>query len=142
MVPPATENNLRLAFELAPVGLIVARHRVIQSCNAVLSAMFGYAEGELREKSLRLLYPTPAEIETIGARGLPIMRETGFYSDQRVMKRKDGSLFWCHVSGRTADQRRPFQCTVWAFEDISEKRPLAAQLSERQRDIRACSSPA
>lgn len=135
MASPVTDQDLRLAFDLAPVGLIVSRDRVIQSCNAPLSRMFGYGPGELEGQSLKLLYPTPMEFETIGARGLPIMRETGFYSDERIMKRKNGSLFWCHVSGRTADRRRPFGCAVWAFEDISDKRPVSALLSDRERDV-------
>lgn len=135
MAAPVTDHDLRLAFDLAPVGLIVSRNRVIQSCNAALSGMFGYGQGELEGRSLQLLYPTPAEFETIGARGLPIMRETGFYSDERIMKRKDDSLFWCHVSGRAADRRRPFECAVWSFEDISDKRPVSARLSDRERDV-------
>jgi PAS domain S-box-containing protein len=135
MVLPITDHDLRLAFDLAPLGLIVARDRVIQSCNAVLSGMFGYAHGELQEKSLKLLYPSPAEFETIGARGLSVMRETGLYSDERIMNRRDGSFFWCHVSGRAADRRQPYECAVWAFEDISDKRPVATRLSERERDI-------
>jgi DNA-binding CsgD family transcriptional regulator len=64
-----------------------------------------------------------------------VMRETGLYSDERIMKRRDGSLFWCHVSGRAADRRQPYECAVWAFEDISDKRPVATRLSERERDI-------
>ena len=135
MVSHVTDQDLRLAFDLAPVGLIVSRDRVIQSCNAALSGMFGYGQGELEGQSLKLLYPTPAEFETIGARGLPIMRETAFYSDERIMKRKDDSLFWCHVSGRAADRRKPFECAVWAFEDISSKRPVSALLSDRERDV-------
>ncbi len=110
MVSPVTDHDLRLAFDLAPVGLIVSRERVIQCCNVALSGMFGYAHGELKGQSLKLLYPTPAEFETIGARGVPIMREMGIYSDERIMKRKDDSLFWCHVSGRAAGS--PFSWTA------------------------------
>ena len=132
---PADLADLKLAFDLAPVGLIVARDRVIGACNRAFADMFGYKAGELAGRSLGLLYPSSGEFETIGARGLPIMRDTGTYSDERIMRRKNGSLFWCHVTGRSHDRKRPFACAVWAFEDISDKRPVSATLTDRERDV-------
>ena len=67
---------------LPPVGLVVSRNRAIQLCNDALIEIFGYARGELEGQSLQMLYPSLAEFETIGARGLPVMRQMGFYSDE------------------------------------------------------------
>lgn len=128
-------SDLRVAFDLAPVGLIVSRERVIVACNDGLAKMFGYRIDQLTGRSLQLLYPTRVEFETIGARGLPIMRKTGRYSDERIMRRKDGSLFWCHVTGRAVERQNPFSYAVWAFEDISETRPVSAILTQRERDV-------
>lgn len=130
-----SNDDLALAFELAPVGLCVSRNRIIQRCNATLAAMFGYRAGELEGASFAMLYPSQEESERIGQVGLDEMRETGCYSDQRIMRHHDGHLFWCHVSGRSLDRSDPFACAVWMFEDLSAQRPVTAALTTRERQI-------
>lgn len=127
--------NLALAFDLAPVGLCVLRNRVIQRCNEAHASMFGYTPEELTGQSTSILYPSVHEFETIGARGVGVMRDCGRYDDERIMKRRDGRLFWCHVSGRALDRDDPFGCAVWMFEDISARRPLTSALTVREREI-------
>ena len=132
---PISHDDLALAFDLAPVGLCVSRQRVIQHCNAALAAMFGFAADALAGQSLACLYPSSREFENIGSRGWAAMRETGRYSDERIMRHQSGRLFWCHVAGRSLDQNDPFACAVWMFEDISAKRPVQADLTAREREI-------
>jgi PAS domain S-box-containing protein len=129
--------DLQRLFDLAPVGLCVSSNRVIRLCNEAFAAMFGYRADELVGQSLELLYPSRQEFERIGARGLPIMQATGAYSDHRIMRRRSGDLFWCHVSGRAPDRADPFAYAVWAFEDISKDRPVSVHLTRRERDIAA-----
>jgi PAS domain S-box-containing protein len=128
-------DDLSLAFDLAPVGLCVSRERVIQNCNQTFAAMFGYSEHELSGQTLAVLYPTPQEFEIVGRRGAQVMRETGMYSDERIMRHRSGRLFWCHVAGRSMNKNQPFACAVWMFEDLSDKRPVSVQLTARERQI-------
>ncbi|MEW6706778.1 MAG: PAS and helix-turn-helix domain-containing protein [Pseudomonadota bacterium] len=132
---PLSDSDLSLAFGLAPVGLCVSRQRVIQRCNEAFASMFGYQPEELTGRSMSMLYPSMEEFEHIGERGLAVMRDTGRYSDERIMKHRDGRLFWCHVSGRSLERDDPFGCAVWMFEDISARRPVTAALTTREREI-------
>jgi PAS domain S-box-containing protein len=129
--------DLQKLFDLAPVGLCASCHRVIRLCNEKFAAIFGYRADELVGRSLEMLYPSRHEFEAIGARGLPIMQATGEYSDHRIMRRRSGELFWCHVSGRALDRTDPFAYAVWAFEDISRDRPVSVRLTPREREIAA-----
>ncbi|HZV65309.1 MAG TPA: LuxR C-terminal-related transcriptional regulator [Telluria sp.] len=124
-------------FQHAPVGMCISVNRVIQSCNDALALMFGYARDELEEKSFLVLYPTLAEFLRTGDRIVPIMNTKGRYSDERIMRRANGELFWCHVSGRALDANEPLGAGVWTFEDVSEKRPVTAELTPREREIAA-----
>ena len=135
LLPPLSPTDLELVFNLAPVGMCVARQRVIQRCNEAFASMFGYAPEDLRGACMSVLYPSVDEYERIGERGVAIMRETGRYSDERIMKHRDGHLFWCHVAGRSLDRENPFGCSVWMFEDISARRPVTAPLTAREREI-------
>jgi PAS domain S-box-containing protein len=130
-----SEADLALAFDLAPVGLCVLRRRVVQRCNEAFASMFGYTPEELAGQSTSMLYPTPAEFENIGERGITVMRDSGRYADERIMKHRDGRLFWCHASGRSLERDDPFGCAVWMFEDISAKRPVTTPLTQREREI-------
>ena len=57
-----------LAFEHAPIGLVVTESRVIKGCNPAFAEMFGYGVGELLEQSFALLYPSIEEFERLSNR--------------------------------------------------------------------------
>ncbi len=133
--PLTVAAGVALAFELAPVGLCVSRERVVECCNAAFAAMFGYEAAELAGRSLACLYPSTEEFEQIGMQGLPVMQQTGHYSDERIMRHRSGRLFWCHVAGRALHRDQPFAQAVWMFEDISSRRPVGVELTVREREI-------
>jgi len=135
MEPTEELQTLQLAFNLAPVGMCVSRDRVVEICNEAFARMFGYEVGELVGQPLAPLYPSLDEFAHVGNLGLPVMRSTGVYSDERIMRRKGGALFWCHVAGRALDRDNPFACAVWMFEDISKRRPVTTMLTLREREI-------
>lgn len=132
---PALQQTLELAFNLAPVGMCVSRHRTIELCNEAFAQMFGFPQDQLMGQSMTCLYPSVEEFTHIGNLGLPVMKATGSYSDERIMARSDGTLFWCHVAGRALDRSDPFAHAVWMFEDISQRRPVSADLTVREREI-------
>ncbi|MBT9502309.1 MAG: PAS and helix-turn-helix domain-containing protein [Burkholderiaceae bacterium] len=132
---PTLDDDLALAFDLAPVGLCVSRDRVIERCNAAFAAMFGHTPAQLLGQSLACLYPSAVEFEHIGAQGLSEMQRSGQYSDERIMRHCSGRLFWCHVAGRSLSRDQPFAYAVWMFEDISARRPVAVPLTTREREI-------
>lgn len=126
-----------MIFQHAPVGMCVSRDRVIEACNGALATMFGYPAGRLTGQSFSVLYPTMDEFLRTGDRIIPIMNARGRYSDERIMRRASGELFWCHVTGRALDAHAPLGAGVWTFEDVSEKRPVTAELTPREREIAA-----
>ena len=134
---PSAPIDYETIFLQAPVGMCISVNRVIQTSNDALAAMFGYQRAELGGKSFLILYPTLDEFLRTGDRIIPIMNARGRYSDERIMRRANGELFWCHVSGRALDPLEPLGAGVWTFEDLSEKRPVTAELTPREREIAA-----
>jgi PAS domain S-box-containing protein len=131
------EVDYRLAFELAPVGLCVSRNRAIVDCNSTLCEMFGSSRELLVGQSFLVLYPSVDEYERLGARMAPILNVKGTYADDRIMKRANGDLFWCHVSGRALNRQDPHESGIWSFEDLSSQRPVKAELTAREREVAA-----
>jgi len=123
-----------LAYQFAPVGLVVTENRVIRDCNQAFAAMFGYAPAELKDCLFAVLYPTDEEFVNIRDRGIRELQETNTYWDERIMARKGGSLFWCRVRGHSFTPDQPLMRAVWSFADLSEIRPYQP-LTRREREI-------
>ena len=133
--------DYRLAFEHAPVGMVLSRNRTMVDCNARLCEMFGAARDALVGQSFRVLYPSVAEFERIGKRMEPILNASGRYADNRMMRRLDGPLrgetFWCHVTGHALNRVTPHEAGIWTFEDLGSRRSVRAELTPREREVAA-----
>ena len=129
--------DYRLAFDLAPVGLVLSRNRTMVDCNRHVCEIFGASRELLIGQSFQILYPSPDEYERLGARMAPILNARGHYADNRIMKRANGETFWCHVSGRALDRNDPHASGIWSFEDLSAQRPVRAELTAREREVAA-----
>ena len=141
--PMAVDHPIdyRLAFELAPVGLVLSRHRTMVDCNRAVCEMFGATREQLVGQSFQILYPSADEYQRLGERMAPILNTRGTYADERLMKRLDGpqkgETFWCHVSGRALERSDPHAAGIWSFEDLSAQRVVKADLTAREREVAA-----
>lgn len=123
-----------LAFQHAPIGICVLENRVVRSPNNAFAAMFGKSVEECRGQSIAEFYASEEDFQKLGAKVKDAMEEQGSYHDERIMKRKDGTLFWCRVRGKSLTPDNPFQCGVWTFADLSDERPVVT-LTQREREI-------
>ena len=133
--------DYRTAFELAPIGLVLSRQRLMTDVNQQALAIFGAEREQLIGQSFELLYPTRDEFERTGRRIAASLDEHGRYADERIMRRLGGThageLFWCHVSGRALDPKAPHAAGIWTFEDLSSRRVLKVSFTAREREIAA-----
>ncbi|NRT57631.1 PAS and helix-turn-helix domain-containing protein [Sphaerotilus uruguayifluvii] len=134
--------DYRIAFDLAPVGLVLSRHRLMVDCNRLVLDMFGATRQDMVGQSFEVLYPSSDEFQRTGERIVARLDAAGRYADDRVMKRLRAApgqqeLFWCHVSGRALDPDDPHAAGIWTFEDLSEKRSIQTDLTPREREIAA-----
>ncbi len=123
-----------LAFEHAPIGLVLTENRIIKTCNRMFCRMFGYTREELEGRSFRMLYATAQEFDQIRDVGLAPLQETGSYTDERIMLHRDGSAFWCRFRAHTLTPENPLGRTVLSFADISETRQIIS-LTPRERQV-------
>jgi PAS domain S-box-containing protein len=142
--PPPTAIDYQLAFEHAPVGMVLSRERIMVDCNASMCEMFGATRAQLIGQSFSLLYPSVAEYERIGQRMLPILNASGRYADHRMMRRVGGlhgavagETFWCHVTGRALNREAPHEAGIWILEDLGSRRIAKAHLTPREREVAA-----
>ena len=122
-----------LAFDHAPIGLAVLANREIQDCNVMFCDMFGGEITAFLSTSIAQLYPTQDDFERTGQIVRDALEKSGSYHDERIMKRLDGTLFWCRVRGHAAPDN-PTDIGIWSFADLSNDRPVVS-LTPREKEI-------
>jgi PAS domain S-box-containing protein len=128
-------------FQLAPVGLAVARARTIQDCNLAFAEMFRGARHAMIGRTFASLYPDEQHYLSTGERVGRVLERQGTFANDRVMRRMDGELFWVQVRGRALSPTDPHQDTLWVFTEllgaIAARNAPRAALTDRERDVAA-----
>ncbi|MGQ0502148.1 MAG: PAS domain-containing sensor histidine kinase [Panacagrimonas sp.] len=126
--------ELQIIFDNVFIGICYTRDRVIVRCNQRFEQMFGYGPGQLTGESMLRLYPSREEYERLGRLGYKHLETHDSYTDERLMRRIDGELFWCQVSGKLLDREQATREGIWLFQDISDsKRAAEAQQRASER---------
>lgn len=123
----------QIAFDSAPVGIVMAEQRVIRACNITFAAMLGYDVADLLGQSFRMLYGSDEEFETIKDVGLRSLMQTGHYTDERLVRHRLGHGFWCRFRARTPKLDAPMDRVVMSFAQIADSDPV--RLSKRERQV-------
>lgn len=129
-------DSPRFALEDLPVPMVYATHRIIREVNTSFAELFGYELSELVDQSFNILYPGLADFVVVGDLWRTNFTGARSYTDERIMRRRDGTHFWCRAHGRSMIKREPFSRAVYCFEPI--QRPISTAgkpLSARQRQI-------
>ena len=124
----------QLTFEMAPMGLALTENRVIRACNDSFATMFGYEKPDLIGQSFRLLYGTDQEFHQVRDIGLAPLRQSHPYSDERIMRRADGTQLWCRFRARTLTPDDPLAKIVLSFAEI-ESEATGPSLTPREREV-------
>jgi len=101
------------------VGISFARERKILRCNRRFEEMFGYEPGEVTGATTRQFYFTDDEFAR-AAESYAEVNDGRTHSREQWLRRRDGTGFWCRLTGRALQADDPSRGTVWLFEDISE----------------------
>lgn len=133
----ARSSLIERGFELAPVALLISRNRVVCEYNERFCSLFQYRPHELVGSSLEILYPSHDDFVRLGEKWRDLMAATGEYADERLMRKADGTVFWCHVAGKAFDAAQPFRQATWYFHDTTPQSARNEALSPRERQIAA-----
>jgi len=103
------------------VGITIVRDRKVLRCNRRFEELFGMTAGEGVHSLTRNMYFTQEEFDR-GANSYVEIDSGGTHAREQWLKRKDGSGFWCRMTGRAVEPGEPAKGYVWLFEDISERK--------------------
>jgi PAS domain S-box-containing protein len=124
----------------ALVGIAFTRNRRFQLANARFEAMFGWPRGEICGQPGETVWPSSDDYAEIGRIGSPLLARGQAVDFERQMRRRDGSLFWCHLRGRAVDSLNPADGgTIWIAEDVTQRRAADSALAAAKEAAEAAS---
>ncbi|MBV6323044.1 EAL domain-containing protein [Duganella violaceipulchra] len=109
-------------------GVMFVRNRQIVSVNRRCEELFGYEPGAMTGASTAIVFPNSFDFESAGARQYPSLSEGDYFNEERHYRRKDGSLFWCMVSGYALDNKRANEGSIWVYADITARKEAEEKL--------------
>jgi diguanylate cyclase (GGDEF)-like protein/PAS domain S-box-containing protein len=115
------------------VGITFVRDRKTQRCNRRYEEMFGYEAGEVIGTSTRQCYFTEEDFGSL-QRAYAELDAGRTSTTEHWLRRKDGSGFWCRMSGRPLEVGSPDKGYVWLFEDISERKRADSEVRRMVRE--------
>ena len=119
-------------LENALVGIAHLVDRKFVWMNPRMAEMFGYQPEEVAGVDTSAFYPSTQDFEQLGRDAYPLLSQGKTYATERLMKRKDGALFWCALAGKST----PGQASesIWILQDITERKKAEETIKdERQR---------
>lgn len=128
------EDLTTLAFEHAPIGLVLSEDRVIKRCNATFAEMLGYRREDIEGQSFRMFYGSEEEFQRIRGVGMAALRSNRNYSDERMLRHRNGHNLWCRFRAHSLTPDAPLQRIIISYALISEgAQPIT--LSKRERQV-------
>jgi two-component system sensor histidine kinase/response regulator len=123
----------KAVFESATMGIALIRNRVIDNCNRRLEELFGYDPGEFAGKPTRVWYMSDEDYHRGGDKVYTQVARGETHQREQQLQRKDGSLFWCRLSGRAVDPTDLAKGTVWIIADVTAEHTAAEAMREARR---------
>ena len=139
------QENLRrslaereVILKTAPVGISFAANRRHRWVNDAFAAQLGYAKEELMGQNSVMHFEDYEAWEQFGAEAYPVLAAGDTFVAERRMKRKDGSRFWCMVTGNAVDPSDLSRGTIWINVDVTERKRAEEEIRralEKEREL-------
>jgi PAS domain S-box-containing protein len=134
-------SDRELVFNLSDVGMVVQRGARFARANHAMAQLTGYAVPELTTLDPAELYEDARACVDFEARIASALRQSGRFSGERLLRRRDGGLRWVQVAVRAIDAEQlepgPADATICSFVDVDERRRAREALASQAERMRA-----
>ena len=122
-------REFEVVMENAGVGIAFVRMREVIRCNQRYAEIFGYeTASRLMGSSSAMVYPDEAAFEALGVAAYPIMATGAAFRTEQPMRRRDGTLFWTHLTGKYVNPANTDEGSIWIIDDVHEQKMAQLQL--------------
>ena len=135
----ASVLEMETIFRTSLVGIILVRDGSIVNANDRASEMFGYSREAIRSLDIRHFFTGRRSFRRFVRRYLRLLIDSDVEQVEYQLKKKDGSVFPCTLSGKAVNPANLAQGTVWVLEDISRRKEAERELEQAKAAAEAAS---
>ena len=99
-----TQLEYEAVLANASVGIAFTRDRKFFLCNPKFAEMFGWKAEELVGQEGEVIYPSRESFEELGRIAVPVLSSGRRLELEWELRRKDGTLFPCHVIAKAINE--------------------------------------
>jgi diguanylate cyclase (GGDEF)-like protein/PAS domain S-box-containing protein len=121
----------QVILDSAGVGIVLIQRRTLIRCNQRFAEIFGHdTAADMLGSANVALYPDPTAFHALGEAAYPVMSQGLAYKTELQMRRRDGELFWSHLTGKLVNPCDTSEGSIWIIDDISEQKKAQTQLQD------------
>ena len=119
----------KVILDNSPVGIaFLGEGQRFVRVNRKLEEIFGYTELELQNQTARMLYSTNGDNAELGTEVFPLLTKNDTYETEQLMRRQDGSWFWCRFLIKAVDPEDLSKGYIWNLEDVTSQKQAEENL--------------
>lgn len=134
-----TLDERETVLDRAMVGIAFLDPRGrLRWANTAMGRIFGVDAHSLVGGSLEAFYTSREAYLAVGGAVSAAVHEGRDYETELPMRRRDGRIFWVHLSGKAVDARDLARGTVWAVMDIDTRKRAEEEIRsafEKQKEL-------
>ncbi|WP_194269958.1 PAS domain-containing sensor histidine kinase [Candidatus Methylospira mobilis] len=115
------ETERAVILENSEIGISLHKDRRMMWANRKMEELFGFDRNERVGLTAESQFATPESFDEVGKLAYPMLAQGLVFRREYEMLRKDGTKFWCQISGKAIDPDDLSKGSIWTSEDISER---------------------
>ena len=120
--------EMKALLDHSPVGIVlIDSDQKISRVNPEMIRLSGYSREELIGGALKRLFSSREVRDEFKVEAVQSLEQSGVYETDKQMLSKDGSLTWCHFSGRIIEQEISKPGVIWTVQDITKRKETEAE---------------
>ncbi len=123
-----SEKTLRAILSASPIGIGMAKDRVLLWANDAFFKLFGFKEDQLKNKSLTILYKSEADAKLSGERLYSQINDKGIGSSEVKLLKNNGEEILCLLLAKSIDIQNVNKGQILAVMDITERKKAEEHL--------------
>jgi diguanylate cyclase (GGDEF)-like protein/PAS domain S-box-containing protein len=117
-----TSVELDTILENAMVGIAFVKDRTIMRVNHKFEQLFACEREKVEGESIQCIYPSYETYLQLGEQAYSVLQQGDNYEGEAQLIRKTGEKFWCSMSSKAIDFTKPYDGSIWLYDDVTEQR--------------------
>ena len=129
-------SEQQIILNCSSVGIIFVKNRKAIWANPAHCKIFGYEVGTTQNMDTAVFYVDKESYEDIGRKAYSTIASGGIYSEDLIMKKQDGTQFWCNLVGQAVSPHNPEEGSIWSILDITDRKRAEEERMQLEGQLR------